>query len=83
MFRLYFGGFGFCPNEVDVTDTLLRSEQQLHADLDLNVAQLQIAPGDIPASINDLRFSSTANATFLQTQLYHTPAIAMLCVCLC
>lgn len=70
-------------NDVDVTDTLLKSEQQLHADLDINVAQLQIAVGDIPGLTDDLRFSSTANATFLQTQLYRTPALAVLCVCLC
>jgi len=74
---------GTSQHDVGAVDTILKIEQQHLAVLDLNVAQLQTNQGDALCVTEDLRFSSTANASFLQTRTYSTPALAVLCVCLC
>jgi hypothetical protein len=64
-------------------DTILKLEQQHLRVLDLNSAWLQSNPSDALCVAEDLRFSATANASFLQTRLFGSPAFAVLCVCLC
>ncbi len=64
-------------------DTILKFEQQHLRALDLNSARLQSNPSDALCVAEDLRFSTTANASFLQTRLFSSPAYAVLCVCLC
>lgn len=63
--------------------SILNAEQEHRDILELNAAQLNSFQGDSPRIAEDLRFSSTAKASFLQTQLLCTPAKAVLCVCLC
>ncbi|MDX1930154.1 MAG: hypothetical protein SFV81_26740 [Pirellulaceae bacterium] len=74
-----------CSGQADlgVADSLLRIEQQLRFDLDREITQSQIAQGDQLSFTQGLRFSSTADASFLQTQLSNAPALAVLCVCQC
>jgi hypothetical protein len=64
-------------------DNFLKLEQQNRSDLDLNAAHLKTNQGDSLSVSEDLRFSTTANSSFLQTRLYGTPAFVVLCVCLC
>jgi hypothetical protein len=73
-----------CSNhQAGAADSLLRIEQQSRADLDFNLAQSRMVHVDLPLVAEDLRFSSTADTGYLQTQFYRTPALAVLCVCLC
>ena len=69
--------------DLGAIDHVLRLEQQNRSALELNAAQLQTNQGDTLLVAEDLRFSTSANASFLQTRLYCTPALAVLCVCLC
>ena len=69
--------------DIGAVDTILRLEQQHRAALELNVAQLHTNQGNALCVAEDLRFSSTATASFLQTRIFNTPALALLCVCLC
>lgn len=69
--------------EHHAVDSLLNQDQQHRITLDLNAAQLRISHGDAIGVGKDLRFSSIARASFLQTRLYGAPALAVLCVCLC
>jgi hypothetical protein len=64
-------------------DSFLKLEQQNRSALEFNAAQWQSNQGDALCFAEDLRFSTTANSSFLQTRLYGTPAFAVLCVCLC
>lgn len=70
-------------DDLSVTDSLLRIEQQLRSVLDRDLAQSQIAQADMPSLAQGLLFSSAADASFLQTQLSNAPALALLCVCQC
>jgi hypothetical protein len=70
--------------DIDAVDNLLRIEQQNRSALELNAAQkLRTYQGETLRVAEDLRFSSTAKASFLQTRLCSAPALAVLCVCLC
>jgi hypothetical protein len=64
-------------------DNILKLEQHHRSAMELSAAQLKTNQGDALFVAEDLRFSTTANASFLQTRLYRTPALAVLCVCLC
>ena len=71
-------------SDFGAVDNLLRMEQQNRSALELNAAQkLQTYQGDTLRVAEDLRFSSTASVSFLQTRLFSAPALAVLCVCLC
>ncbi len=70
-------------HDIGAADTTLRTEQQHLAALELNAAKLQTIQSDLLYVAEDLRFSSTADASFLQTRLCSTSALAVLCVCLC
>ncbi len=70
-------------HDIIAVDTILKLEQQDLAALELNVARSQASSFDLPHVAEDLRFSTTSSASFLQTRLYSTPALAVLCVCLC
>ena len=63
--------------------SFLELEQSQRCLSDLDSAQLNTNYGDVLIVAEDLRFSSVADASFLQTQLSSTPACAVLCVFLC
>lgn len=68
---------------VDAVETVLRLEQQQLAAMEFNAAQSQSNQSDLLPIAEDLRFSSVADAGYLQTRVLSTPAFAVLCVCLC
>jgi hypothetical protein len=70
-------------HDVGSADSFLKLEQQQRCLSELNSAQAHTNYGDVLIVAEDLRFSSVANASFLQTRLSSTPACAVLCVFLC
>ena len=70
-------------HDLESADSFLKLEQHHRSLWELDSDKIPANYGDVLIVAEDLRFSSAADASFLQTRLSSTPAYAVLCVCLC
>ncbi len=70
-------------NAVAAVDSFLKAEQQHRVSLEIDAGLRETNQSDVLIASEDLRYSATADAGFLQTRISNTPFFAVLCVCLC